>query len=703
MRRCGTTCTVCGLPDESQGNAATDTWHGFRTVECMPITPSVRPSNPLPRPSSVPQYSRYSPPSSCRTFTHLTPQPRSREARYRAIFEHANDALTLLSSDGVILEANHRWFDILGVEPVSMVGRHIGEFASPGAEHSNTALYQQYVVGGPARNPIVPLRHANGSTVSMEFSLSTVEIEGRPTVLSIGKDVTEQVRTSDALTAAEAKYRTLIERIPDAIWTCTADGTLTFITRNVSKILGYTAEEMMRETLEARVSWVHPDDQVRMQRSFREHVDHGIPFDIEYRHQRKDEKWIWVRSRGTATFELNGVRYVEGMLSDITERKQLEDSFRQAQKMEAVGQLTGGIAHDFNNLLSTILVNSHFLLTDLAVNDPRRADAEAIKAAADRAAGLTRQLLAFSRKQVLEPTILNLNSAVKDLEKMLCRLIGEDIEFLVIPAADLGSTRVDLSQLEQVVMNLVVNARDAMPAGGKLLMETANVQLDELYVANHAGATPGNYVMLAVSDTGCGMDEATRRRVFEPFFTTKALGKGTGLGMSTCYGIVKQSGGYITVYSEPGHGTVVKVYLPRVDDRPALVTKKSISRSLEGRETILLIEDDPQVRAGASRILKGHGYVVLDASDGTNALAMVSGYTGAPDLVVSDVIMPGPNGPDVVEELRRRFPKIKSLFMSGYTDHAALANGVLQAGVNFLQKPFVPEVLAKRVRDVLDS
>ncbi len=462
----------------------------------------------------------------------------------------------------------------------------------------------------------MPLCHANGSTVFMEFSLSTVEIEGRPTVLSIGKDVTEQVRTSDALTAAEAKYRTLIERIPDAIWTCTADGTLTFITRNVSKILGYTAEEMMGETLEARVSWVHPDDRVRMRHSFREHLDHGIPFDIEYRHQRKDEKWIWVRSRGTATYELNGVRYVEGMLSDITERKQLEDSFRQAQKMEAVGQLTGGIAHDFNNLLSTILVNSHFLLTDLAVNDPRRADAEAIKAAADRAAGLTRQLLAFSRKQVLEPTILNLNSAVKDLEKMLCRLIGEDIEFLVIPAADLGSTRVDLSQLEQVVMNLVVNSRDAMPAGGKLLMETANVQLDELYVANHAGATPGNYVMLAVSDTGCGMDEATRRRIFEPFFTTKALGKGTGLGMSTCYGIVKQSGGYITVYSEPGHGTVVKVYLPRVDDRPALVTKKSISRSLEGRETILLIEDDSQVRAGASRILKGHGYAVLDASAG---------------------------------------------------------------------------------------
>lgn len=558
--------TVCALLDESLGTAVTDAWHSFRTEGCMPITLSVRPSSPLARPSSVPQW-----------------------------------------------------------------------------------------------------------------------------------------KTNAALTAAEEKYRTLIERVPDVIWTCNADGMLTFMTRNVVKILGYTSEELTCETLEVRQLRIHPDDRARVQHSFQECLEQGTPFDLEYRHQRKDAKWIWVRERGTAVYESNRIRCIEGILSDITERKQLEDSFRQAQKMEAVGQLTGGIAHDFNNLLSTILVNSHFLMTELAVNDPRRADAEAIKAAADRAAGLTRQLLAFSRKQVLEPTIVNLNGVVKDLEKMLRRLIGEDIEFSVMPSVDLGSTRVDLSQLEQVVMNLAVNARDAMPSGGKLLFETANVQFDDPYAASQAGVFPDNYVMLAVSDTGCGMDEATRSRIFEPFFTTKALGKGTGLGMSTCYGIVKQSGGHITVYSEPGYGTVVKVYLPRVDDRPALVIRKSISRSLNGGETILLVEDDPLVRAGATRILKGHGYKVLDASDGTSALAIARAHKSIPDLVLSDVIMPGTNGPDLVEQLRQRFPKIKALFMSGYTDHAVLANGALQAGVNYLQKPFVPEVLAKRVREVLDA
>jgi PAS domain S-box-containing protein len=503
--------------------------------------------------------------------------------------------------------------------------------------------------------------------------------------------------------ATEERYRLLIERMPDAIWTCGADGKFTFITRNIVNILGYSAEEMMAETLESREDKIHPDDRALTHNAFREYIEHGTPYDVEYRRQRKDERWIWVRSRVTASYEQGGARCIEGMLSDVTERKQLEDRLRQAQKMEAVGQLTGGIAHDFNNILSTIIVNSHFLMSDLAPNDPRWADADAIKSAADRAAALTRQLLAFSRRQVLEPTVVNLNSAVKGLEKMLRRLIGEDIEFSVVPEPELGSTRVDLSQLEQVVMNLVVNARDAMPKGGKLLIETANVQLDEQYRDRHAVVPAGKYVMLAVSDTGHGMDEQTQLRIFEPFFTTKEPGKGTGLGLSTCYGIVKQSGGYIWVYSEPAYGTVFKVYLPRVDDRPALIQRKSISKKLNGVETILLVEDDSQVRAAAARILRGQGYKVLDACDGMHALALAATHVGSIDLVLSDVVMPGTSGPDVVELLKKRDSKLKSLFMSGYSDHAVLANGALQAGVNFIQKPFVPQVLAKRVREVLDQ
>lgn len=385
-----------------------------------------------------------------------------------------------------------------------------------------------------------------------------------------------------------------------------------------------------------------------------------------------------------------------------TERKHLEDSLRQAQKMEAIGQLTGGIAHDFNNVLSTIMVNSHFLVADLARNDPRREDAEAIKAAADRAASLTRQLLAFSRKQVLQPTVLNLNTVVTDLEKMLRRLIGEDVEFWVLPGRDLGSTRVDLGQLEQVIVNLVVNARDAMPTGGRLLIETANVDVDQHHAESHPSLTLGKYIMLSVTDTGVGMDEVTQQRIFEPFFTTKAPDKGTGLGLSTCYGIIKQSAGHIWVNSEPGHGTVFKVYLPRVDDRPTLAVRRSISRGLGGGETILVIEDDTQVRAAAIRILKGYGYAVLDAPGGTRALAIADDCRGI-DLVLSDVVMPGANGPEVVEQLRKRFPLVKSLFMSGYTDHAVLSTGALHGNVNFLQKPFVPHALAKQVRETLDS
>lgn len=503
--------------------------------------------------------------------------------------------------------------------------------------------------------------------------------------------------------AVEERYRLLIERMPDAIWTCGVDGKYSFITRNIVNILGYTAEEMMAETLESRKQQIHPDDRAMALKAFREHIEHGTPYDLEYRRQRKDERWIWVRNRVTASYEQGGVRCIEGMFSDVTERKQLEDRLRQAQKMEAVGQLTGGIAHDFNNILSTIIVNSHFLMSDLAPNDPRWADAEAIKSAADRAAALTRQLLAFSRRQVLEPTVVNLNTAVKGLEKMLRRLIGEDIDFTVTPDPELGSTRVDLSQLEQVIMNLVVNARDAMPKGGKLLIETTNVELDEQYRDRHAVVPAGKYVMLAVSDTGHGMDEQTQLRIFEPFFTTKEPGKGTGLGLSTCYGIVKQSGGYIWVYSEAAYGTVFKVYLPRVDDRPALILRKSISKKINGTETILLVEDDTQVRAAAARILRGQGYKVLDACDGMRALALAATHSGSLDLVLSDVVMPGTSGPEVVELLRKRDPKLKSLFMSGYSDHAVLANGALQAGVNFIQKPFVPQVLAKRVREVLDQ
>jgi nitrogen-specific signal transduction histidine kinase/CheY-like chemotaxis protein len=394
---------------------------------------------------------------------------------------------------------------------------------------------------------------------------------------------------------------------------------------------------------------------------------------------------------------------MDGMITDITERKQLEESVRLSQKMEAIGQLTGGIAHDFNNILASILANSHFLIEDLADHDPRRADAQEIKIAAERAAALTRQLLAFSRRQVLEPTTVDLNSTVNGLEKMLRRLIGEDIEFSVIPGADLGSVRVDVGQLEQVIMNLVVNARDAMPLGGGLLIETSNVELGDEYAASHVSAVPGSYVMLAVSDTGCGMNAETQRRIFEPFFTTKELGKGTGLGLSTCYGIVKQSGGYIWVYSEPGRGTTFKIYFPRVNGRPEAGRKLSGSFNVRGSETILVVEDDDRVRNAVSRMLEPLGYTVLSARNAGEASDVVAHHAESIDLVLSDVVMPSSSGPEVVAELQRKAPAARALFMSGYTDHAVLRNGALEGGTNFIQKPFAPEALVKKVREVLDA
>jgi signal transduction histidine kinase/CheY-like chemotaxis protein len=459
---------------------------------------------------------------------------------------------------------------------------------------------------------------------------------------------------------------------------------------------------MCAEDMATRAARVHPDDQGAVMRAYQELLKDEVLFDVEYRRQRKDGHWVWLRNRAMATYERDGIRYIEGLISDITERKRLEESLRQSQKMEAIGQLTGGIAHDFNNILASILANSHFLIEDLAAHDPRHADAQEIKIAAERAAALTRQLLAFSRRQVLEPTVIDLNSAVAGLEKMIRRLIGEDVDFSVEPGESLGSVRVDMGQLEQVIMNLVVNARDAMPTGGKLSIETSNVELDD-YAAGYISAQPGSYVMIAVSDTGSGMSAETRQRIFEPFFTTKELGKGTGLGLSTCYGIVKQSGGYIWVYSEVGRGTVFKIYLPRVDACPDRAPKQAGTLDVSGSETVLLVEDDDRVRAAVSRMLEPRGYHVLVARNGTEAIDIVERHQGLIHLVLSDVVMPNTSGPEVVERVRARSTEVRALFMSGYTDHAVLRNGALQGGTNFIQKPFAPETLAKKVREVLDA
>ena len=391
------------------------------------------------------------------------------------------------------------------------------------------------------------------------------------------------------------------------------------------------------------------------------------------------------------------------LAQDVTERLQLEEQFRQAQKMEAVGKLAGGVAHDFNNLLTVILGYSEILGDSFRPEDPLREMVKEIHNAGSRAAGLTRQLLAFSRKQVLTPVVLDLNDLCTNMESMLGRLIGEDIKFAFLPAEDLWRVRADRGQMEQVVMNLVINSRDAMPSGGKLTLETANVELDQKYVARYPDARAGAHVVLAVSDTGCGMDAATRARIFEPFFTTKGA-SGTGLGLAMVYGIIKQSGGHAAVHSEPKSGTTIKIYLPRDVEAAAIAGSSSTSQAaLDGTETILLVEDEDGVRALARTILERHGYSVLEARDGDEALGISSQYKEVIHLLATDIVMPQINGRELAEKLLALRPSLKVLYMSGYTDDAVVRHGLLKDQVSFLQKPFTPIDIAHKVRDVLDA
>jgi signal transduction histidine kinase len=382
-----------------------------------------------------------------------------------------------------------------------------------------------------------------------------------------------------------------------------------------------------------------------------------------------------------------------------------EKQLVQSQKLEAVGRLAGGISHDFNNLLTVILGYSDIMKRNLREGDPLRRNVDEITRASERAASLTRQLLAFSRKQVMQPKVFDLNTVVSDLEKMLRRMIGEDIELRVTAETDLGNIKADPVQLEQVLMNLVVNARDAMPKGGKLSIETANVYLDESYSQDHVSVVPGHYVMLAISDTGCGMDEETRQRIFEPFFTTKEQGKGTGLGLSMVYGIVKQSGGNIWVYSEEGRGTTFKIYFPRVTAAAEEYRRAAHGLEVEGgSETILLVEDAEWVRTLARQVLESAGYRVLEAGNADAAIKLCDSINGDRiDLLLTDVVMPGMSGNDMSRILLAKHPGMPVLYMSGYTDDAIVQHGVLEAGINFLQKPFTPAALASKVREVLDS
>lgn len=392
------------------------------------------------------------------------------------------------------------------------------------------------------------------------------------------------------------------------------------------------------------------------------------------------------------------------LVHDVTERKHLEEQLRQSQKMEAIGRLAGGVAHDFNNLLTVINGYSELALSHLAEQDRLYKHIKEIRKAGERAAGLTRQLLAFSRQQILQPRSLDLSEVILNMSEMLQRLIGENIELVILAAADSGQIKADPGQIEQVIMNLAVNAYDAMPQGGKLTIEVAKIELEGEYAQKHIGKEPGSYVRLAISDTGMGMDEQTRSHIFEPFFTTKEKGKGTGLGLATVYGIVSQSGGSIRVYSEPGWGTTFKIYFPQIKNRDKLAMPTTTQvHSTQGSETILLVEDEPSVRELVRDTLKEEGYTVLEAKNGAEAILYSEQYQASIHLLLTDVVMPGLSGRQLAEHLWPLRPQLKVLYMSGYTDDAIVHHGVLEPGVAFLQKPFTPQALSRKVREVLEA
>jgi PAS domain S-box-containing protein len=513
-------------------------------------------------------------------------------------------------------------------------------------------------------------------------------------------------RVREELQQSEEKMKSIFRAAPVGIGV-TVNRIITAGNERFCEMTGFRRDEFINSS--ARILYPTQEDYDYVgSEKYRQIAEKGTGA-VETRWRRKDGEIIDVLLSSTPIDPADLLKGVTFTALDITEYKKAEkekadlrELFRQSQKMEAIGQLAGGIAHDFNNLLTIISGCSQLSLLNLMEGDPLKKNLEEIIRASDRAADLTRQLLAFSRKQILEMRVLDLNQVLRRIDTMLRRVIGEDIRLVITFTEPLGKVKVDPGQVEQVIMNLSVNARDAMPEGGQLTIETANVELDQDYAHRHIAVKPGRYVMLAVSDTGRGMTKYVQERIFEPFFTTKQKGKGTGLGLSTVYGIIKQSGGNIWVYSEPGQGTVLKIYLPVVDDPLEEIMEESIQEIPQGRETVLVVEDEETVRELVVRILKRQGYRVLEAQDGGEAFLLCEGYKETIHLILTDMVMPGMNGRKVTERLKVLHPEAKAIYMSGYADNAIHNHGILEFGLHFLQKPFTVEGLARKVRDVLD-
>src|SRR6059036_1306478 len=617
--------------------------------------------------------------------------PRAATELFHALVEHSSEAVALLDETGAISYVSPAATRLLGYTVAELTGTTAFGFLHPD-DLSRVQQLCRRLLDEPGLSITTALRarHKDGSYRLVEaVAVNRLDEPAVGAVVANWRDITERLRAEEALKSyqgteaalrnSEENYRSLVEGVRDVIFALSPGGEVTSLNPAFEEMTGFPPGEWVGRPFEALV---HPED-VPLALELFGRVLRGEPRPtIQFRILTKTGPYRVAEFSASAQLRDGKLLGILGIGRDVTERLGLEQQLRQAQKMEAMGRLAGGVAHDFNNILTAITGYADLLLEDLAATDPRRQDADEIHKAADRAAGLTRQLLAFSRQQVLQPTVLEVNKLVSDLEKMLRRLLGEDVELSTRLALTKGRVKADPGQLEQVVMNLAVNARDAMPNGGKLTLETANVDLDEAYAADHYPARAGPFVMLAVSDTGIGMSEETQAHMFEPFFTTKEKGKGTGLELATVYGIIKQSGGFIWVYSEVGHGTTFKLYLPRVEElaERAAAPAQARTRPARGTETVLVVEDEAPVRNVARQVLERHRYTVLEAPSAEAALDIATRYSGTIHLLLTDVVMPGLNGRELASRLADLRPDARVIFMSGYTDDAVTRHGVLEPG-----------------------
>jgi PAS domain S-box-containing protein len=628
------------------------------------------------------------------------------ESKYRLLMEEASDGILITDLEANFLDVNRKGIEILGYTREELLSMNVSDLF-PREELTRLPLHLRELRAGL---PVLVERWAHrkdGSLFPVEISAKRLD-EHR--LVGIYRDVSDRKRAEQEIRSALSLVEATLESTADGILVVDVEGRITNYNQRFVDMWGIPADIVASRDDNRSLSYVL--DQLRDPRGFIAKVRelYAMPdaesFDVlEFKDGRVFERYSKPqRIGGESVGRVWSFRDVSESRRSALALRHSEEQLRQAQKMEAIGRLAGGVAHDFNNLLTAILGNASLMVEQIPQGDPQRELALEIQKAAERAAGLTRQLLAFGRKQMLEMRVVDLNAMIADMRNMLGRVIGEHIDLIVAPTPGLGRIQADPSQIEQVILNLVVNARDAMPAGGKLVVETSNVDIDDEFATQHPPLQAGHHVMLAVSDTGVGMDAETQAHIFEPFYTTKERGRGTGLGLSTVYGIVRQSGGYIWVYSAPGKGSAFKVYFPRADAAPEAGEPASVvPETLRGSETVLLVEDESVVRTLVRNTLIQHGYRVLEAESGAQAIRIASRHSGPLHLLVTDVVMPGMSGRELAERLMRGRRNLRVLYISGYTDEIIAHHGVLGPGRGFLQKPFTLDALARKVRETLEA